>query len=98
MDVFHDALESVEDLADIFDFDAEAEEPATANQTRKRKTRDDEEDSAGLGVHMILSEEERRWALALKEALAGDEEAKQSKTEEPHKEVRKNKYGLWFIK
>ena len=60
---------------DTQDVGGEAQEPAVvadeaASRSRKRKARDDEEELAiRLGADMAISEQEREWALALKEHL-----------------------------
>ena len=84
MEAIHDESlsESDGDWSDLFDIIDPLSEEAVgevtrSDQNRKRKSRDDEEDGTGLGVHMVISREERQWALALKEAITNDNETKE---------------------
>lgn len=69
-------------LNDVVDADPARHQAVTGvgdstitSNTRKRKSREDEEPN-GLGIYMIISGEERQWALTLKRALSENEETK----------------------
>lgn len=74
METFRDALEEFDDRLDgSAEAEAVANGTSTPSSSRKRKSRDDD-DGLGLGIHMRITQGERQWAEALKEALAEGED------------------------